>query len=425
MFPRNPKEMQEYCNSHDIDELTIPEFAFYSGPMMAVIPELFDTLDTLCYKSMYYLPFKYIGFFRNLAKKATAKQLKDVMRDMTIDLDEYGTHYENNMPGFDRDLFSKYCDAIKAYLASLIRDIRQYQKENGVLESVVTNYAPVITYSSVIQKQSMADESTFTKLVGSRMDTLTKYLKEYQGDPSKFATNAMGMLMDCVHGVIAYQAIAYTEIFSVHDCYKLMVERPNDIPYEVIMYWAYVCGCIHCMTDAPINLSLVNQSYHDLIGANGKLTDSDYIRIFECMAPQGQSIDELALEGVLPDVDTTNEIGGINDTPPIPEFDESTVDMDKIRTIIAGMRYIDFNQIANQQFLEHIGTDISNYSYIGDNKEIIVAQINGCSCIPYSDIADDHKLKVLVIRSGGYSDDNYSVPIEKFTSDIERGTASN
>lgn len=411
MFPTNSRDMLEYCNTHDISELIVPEFVFYSGPMMATSKDLFDTLETLCYKSMYYLPFKFIGFFRTLAQNATAKQLKGVMRDMTIDLDRYGEYYSHNDPDFNKDQFNNMCDSLKKYLSDVLYAVREYQHTNGVLESAVVNYAPIIPYEATVKKQTIDDESEFTAIISPRIDILKSYLNAYLKTPSEFASTACNILMSCVNGVMSFRHIAYNEIHSLYDCYKIIIESNS----AAFLYWAYVCGCIYCKNRQTITENTaIADACQSIIGANGKLTDDDYARIFECLMPKNISIEELALEATLPDVDTIDSMPSVDAEPPIPEVNTTTMDMDRIRSILADMRYIDCNQIANQQFLEHVSSDITNYSYIGDNKQTIIAQVHGYNCIPYSDIADDHKLKVLMINSGDLEEDPKSVPIEEF-----------
>lgn len=399
MLIQDPDKLLEVIKTSDMSVLTSQEFSFTYGPMMAVHPKLYKYLDDLCLNSPYYIPFKYIGYFRNMCKNASATEIKAFMKKVTIDLDNLAIYYKTSGVQYKESYLYLVSEKLKKFIQDVILHVRDFQKTNGVLESAVMNYAPIVPYESETMRKAWLASGSDKRLTLDFITSAKEFavsLKEFRSGRQSMDEILTPLLMSNINGIIAYQNIGYKEIHDLASCFDA-ITREDEAPDTTRWYWAFVWAMNHINDYSDVDIENCFRAYETLYTSRGVVTDSTFSAVFESIS---SAVSPEAWMNT-PAQDRTDVVAA-GDCPKLVDQYKmrAEFDLDRFMAEIYNMRHIEFTEAANQQFLSE-SEDISSYSPMGN--DMILCEIGeNTIAVPFIDIADDYKLKAIAMfRTNG------------------------
>ena len=465
MLYRTPEELKRYLQTADMSEVCSQKFALTYGPMMAKSTELIATLELLCGQCIYYLPFKYGGYLLKIAKNCSAKQIKSYIREVTIDMDALRDYFlrsekiladdldNNTEPGL-LEHFDIISDGLKELIKDTINHVRKYQRENGVTESAMTSYAPIVPYSNNMYKQWL--ETFWDRLAKARKPVATiesivnptdkytipqlisLYNEMYTGNMHN-GGNKKGYLFDLLGhylmkdliGIIAESDILYHDLRSIHDVWKLL-ETDHEESHARNTYYAMI---FLINQDDALSAEEIRRYIEgrDSILSLKMNTESDFNQAVESMnIKYDEKLIEnmgklISLEVMEYQQDRAKLRGRLFRNPAgnIFMYDE-VFDLNQLLDQFSLEPHMECTQHCNEDFLEDMKDIITNYSFFLD--DMLVAEVDGLVlAVPYEDNGDDSKHKVLYLNKEGELKvaDSFERFHELFENRIDRSVNAN
>ena len=423
---RTPEELKRYLQTADLSEVCTPAFALYYGPMMATSVEMAATLEMLSNQCIYYLPFKYGGFFVKMIQKCSAAEIKSYLRDVTIDMDALrryfisgGTITEDRdaigVPTVDQ--FDLIAEGFKSLLLNAIQCVRVHQQKNGIMESAMTSYAPIVPYSNEMYKQWL--ETFWTRLGKKKRDPAVEsilYSIDYKGgysiiDKYKALLDGVNLfdiigpyLMRDLVGVISDSATLYNDLRDMTDIADMVANEDEENKFR---YQYYELVFLANQKDSISLEDLTNYltARASITNVNKKTSNSEFNSAFEAMyrfignycleafTQYAQEQIETALE-----TDLNGKL--FRDPNGNPFRYGELFDLNLLLDTFSKETHYECSQHVNEDFLEEMKLAITNYSFFMD--EMLVAEIGSLFlAVPFEVLGDDCRHKVLYIDREG------------------------
>lgn len=400
-----------------------PLFALTYGPMLASYPELAKILDKLSMDCPYYIPFKYIGYMLHMTKNTSAQVCKEFLKNAGIDIDTLKRYYYHSNPNIDekcKAAVELITSGTVAQIHEFIKTLRGYQIKNGITESAMLNYAPIVPYDGVIKKSteggSFPNDRAFPKLI-------TTYSKSIDPETSSvFIDSALEILLNNTAGVIQHYNLLY-KFTSIHDI--VMEFDFGQINKDIVMYYAlmYLLN-----KDPKLTVEELEEFDNAIMTVYSRkktpIKEDEFNRVFETFC----SIDPGSYERMISseswsmfESEAQRDIERFLDGIKKNDSHMDVYNLDMLTSKIYTMRHIELCQYANNYLLSLEDLIITDYNYVGN--DIFACEINGqYLAVPYVDIADNYRVKIITIDRNqnieifndirDLSDDQFNGPAE-------------
>lgn len=397
---RSVDGLREFIFTHP-DIARSPAFAFHYGPYICNTADLAKEVDALAMDSPYMATFKYAACLIRAASNSSPKACKDLMKNIATDLSVL-------IPKYPESWYTKVMqEYIMNIVQKFIHDLRAHQIKDGIMESAMANFAPIVPYNAKISRDSEMEIKTNLRAgkVSKGMNRHTfvsTYAKAYESEIGEI--NILGHLqLANATGILKYSEIQ-NEFNSILDLFTIMEFNDFDLTGELMAYFGvdYLLNLPQRPTPNEVEEVL---KHFDTILSHDKvpMTPDTFTTVVECLSQihPGSGSEMMSMEAWSALEDGSREyVDKLLEKVNKKDQNIGIFDLDALTAELYTMRHIEINNYSNQFFFGDLGdiedVIINNYNYIGN--DILACEINEkFLAIPYIDIADDYKVKVLAI----------------------------
>ena len=384
----------------DVDEA----FVYLYGPYMVMHRGNYEgMISDLCKR------FPIMVLFDQASKLANTLETDQSYKDLKSKILEMNRKYLST-GAKEATIFTDACNIC-------MENIRRYQKENMLLESAMTNFAPIQPYGSIIYKTSDGAGAAYTPVSPSlAIPENGTSLYENASEFCKSIDNHLdrGNLDDVIKDVLKLYLLpillntGLTPIINPHGdkpweivsgLHRLLMKAEAPAVYENYQFYYLACAL-------KFAGYLPNKKYHELLRPYMKPERKSFESLMtaftlpnkanlslheeELFATEAwENLTEEAqanIDAILDRVERDNPV------------QNSAYDLDRFMAYIHTHRHINCNEYANMLFLsETRGIKIDQFNTFADN--VLICEVNGEFLVcPFTDLADDYRIKLLCMN---------------------------
>lgn len=403
----------------DVDE----SFIYLYGPYMVMHRGNYEgMISDLCKR------FPIMVLFDQASKLANTLETDNSYKDLKSKILEMNRKYLST-GAKEATIFTDACNIC-------IENIRKHQRDNMLLESAMTNFAPIQPYGSVIYKT--------TDGVGAEIPPASMHLSPSENgsnlyeNASEFCRSLdnhldHGNINDVINDLLKQ----YLLPILLNTGLTPVINTHGDKP------WEFVEGLHRLLMKTEAPRVYENYQFYYLVCAlkfAGYLPDKRYHQLLRpYMKPEKRSFESLMTAFTLPENtdlslyeenlfsmeawEVLSEEAQANIDKILAKVEEdnpiqtNAYDLDRFMAYIHTHRHINCNEYANMLFLsETRGIKIEQFNTFADN--VLICEINGEYLVcPFTDLADDYRIKLLCMnkQSEIFIKDHF-----RFDSDVPR-----
>ncbi|MCM1213976.1 MAG: hypothetical protein NC548_05600 [Lachnospiraceae bacterium] len=386
--------LDEVCNriNHKLSEIEDPLFALFYGPVLAK-ERKYTELDALTRVNPYGALFKYPTAIHLKAQNICAKDFKEFLKNVITDAQAF-------------ESMSEISTAISQFAVTTIRNTREYQKQNGIFENVMTSYCPIVPYTQSIhhvdtEGAAFPNNSTVIDIVQNFPNWYYSCMEctENQGPVQTLTELAIRAPL-----AIIDSAGYYSSGVGIANIYQDLKWQDEKMKLGIV-YW----GLVSLISmDTPPNPCLVEDTWKamDSLWATKPEEKGSFESVFTTMMKDTEMISSMENWDALPEVDQKMSRQYSDDHPRIssyepPERHTNFFDVDKLVSAFNARRNTMTNSVTTS-YVESEWKDagISDITAFND-KITLITFGDAWMGIPFVDIPDDYSIKALCINRKG------------------------